>query len=753
MSEAAETRESLQKTSLSVGGMSCAACVVRVERALSGLEGVEQAAVNFATEKAQVVYDPKKLDLEKFREAIEGAGYQFRGVDRAELRDREREEREAELKRLKKKFTFSVAAGVVIMVLSMPHFFPVLNQIPHQVLFVIVFILTTPVQFWAGKQFMDGAWNGLKHGSADMNTLIAVGTLSAYLYSTVATFFPKIFTRSGLKAEIYFDSAAMIIALILLGRLLEARAKGQTSGAIRKLMGLAPKTARVIREGQEVDLPVEAVRMGDRIRVRPGEKIPVDGRVLEGQSAVDESMLTGESLPVDKRPGDEVIGATLNKSGSFTFEALRIGEETALAQIIRLVEQAQGSKAPIQRLADKVAGVFVPVVMGIAVITFLVWYFWGPAPNLTYAMLNFVAVLIIACPCALGLATPTAIMVGTGKGAENGILIKGGESLESIHTLTTIVFDKTGTLTRGEPTVTDVQPAEGNSSEAILSLAAALEWGSEHPLGEAIVRRAREQGLPLEAVENFESLPGQGVKALCGGQEVFLGNWRLMAAAGIPLGEFKTLGDRLAQQGKTLMYLARERKILGVLALADTLKEHAAEAVTALKGMGLEVVMLTGDNRQTAEAIGRQLDLDRVIAEVLPQDKTEQIRALQAQGKKVAMVGDGINDAPALAQADVGIAIGSGTDVAMEASDITLIRDDLRVIVTAINLSRRTIKTITQNLFWAFFYNVLGIPIAAGTLYPFWGILLNPVLASAAMAFSSVSVVSNSLRLRRFQLK
>ncbi len=752
MSEIEKTKEGLEQASLSVGGMSCAACVVRVERALGELEGVEQAAVNFATEKAQVRFDPQKVNLETFKKAIEEAGYKFRGLALAELRDRDREEREKELNLLKKKLIFSVVLGIIIMALSMPRFFPFLKDLPQQYLFVLVFILTTPVQFWAGKQFITGAWGAARHGSADMNTLIAVGTLSAYIYSTVATFFPGLFQASGLKAEIYFDSAAMIIALILLGRLLEARAKGQTSEAIRKLVSLAPKTARVIRNGQELDIPLEEVKKGDLLRVRPGEKVPVDGRVREGQSAVDESMLTGESLPVEKKPGDEVIGATLNKSGSFTFEVTRVGEETALAQIIRLVEQAQGSKAPIQRLADKVAGIFVPVVMVIALLTFMVWYLWGPPPTLTRALMNFVAVMIIACPCALGLATPTAIMVGTGKGAENGILIKGGESLESIHTLTTIVFDKTGTLTKGQLKVTDIEPASGQQAEEVLALAAAMEQGSEHPLGEAIVRRAKEQGLPLETVEDFEALAGLGVRASQGGQKLLLGNRRLMLFEGISLSEFEENEARLAGQGKTLMFLARESLLLGVFALADTLKEHAIEAVASLKEMGLEVIMLTGDNRQTAEAIGRLLHLDRVIPEVLPEDKTSQIQALQAQGKKVAMVGDGINDAPALAQADVGIAIGSGTDVAIEASDITLIRDDLRVIITAIRLSRRTIQTIRQNLFWAFFYNILGIPIAAGTLYPFWGILLNPILASAAMAFSSVSVVSNSLRLRRFKV-
>lgn len=745
------TRTDREKTSISVGGMSCAACVARVERALGGIEGVEKAAVNFATEKAQVIYDPQKVDLEKFKTVIEDAGYQFRGLARAELRDREREDREKELALLKTKFIVSVILGSLIMVLSMPHYLPFLKKVPHSILFTIVFFLTTPVQFWAGKQFITGAWGAARHGSADMNTLIAVGTLSAFIYSTIATFFPLLFLKSGLNPEVYFDSAAMIIALILLGRILEARAKGQTSEAIRKLIGLAPKTARVLRDNLEQDIPVEEVQKGDRILVRPGEKVPVDGRIKEGHSAIDESMLTGESLPVDKNPGDEVIGATLNKSGSFVFEATRIGEETALAQIILLVEQAQGSKAPIQRLADRVAGIFVPIVMGLAVLTFAIWYFWGPSPSLTFAFLNFVAVMIIACPCALGLATPTAIMVGTGKGAEYGILIKGGESLESIHQLTTIVFDKTGTLTKGKMAVTDITTGQGISRKEILALAASVERNSEHPLGEAIVRQAREEDLPLSEIENFQALSGQGVKAQWNGLVILIGNQRLMESQGLDPQPFLESALAVAEQGKTLMFVARDRKIIGFLALADTLKEHSQEAVKELKEMGLEVIMLTGDNQQTAQAIARQLQLDRVLAEVLPQNKTEEIKKLQAEGKKVAMVGDGINDAPALAQAEVGIAIGTGTDVAMEASDITLIRDDLRSILTAIKLSKKTIQTIRQNLFWAFFYNVLGIPIAAGILYPFWGILLNPILASAAMAFSSVSVISNSLRLRRFK--
>jgi len=550
---------------------------------------------------------------------------------------------------------------------------------------------------------------------------------------------------------VYYDTSAMIITLILLGKLLEAVAKGHTSMAIKKLMGLQPKTARVVRNGNEMDIPVDEVRRGDMVVVRPGEKIAVDGCVREGGSSVDESMLTGESIPVEKHPGNPVMGGTINKTGAFQFEATKVGKETALAQIIRLVEEAQGSKAPIQRLADRVAGVFVPTVIALALATFAVWMIFGPKPALTLAILNFVAVLIIACPCALGLATPTAIMVGTGRGAENGILIKGGESLETIHRVNAILFDKTGTLTQGKPAVTDILTHHGFTESQVLQWAASAEKGSEHPLGEAIVQAAEGRKLNLLPVDGFEAIPGQGIKARLDGEPILLGNLRLMEENGVALDGLGGEIERLANEGKTPMVVAKNHSAAGIVAVADTLKPYSKEAVEALQKMGLEVVMITGDNEKTGRAVAVQMGIQRVLAEVLPWEKSQQVKKLQEEGKVVAMVGDGINDAPALAQADVGIAIGTGTDVAMESSDITLITGDLRAVVAAIQLSKRTIRTIRQNLFWAFFYNVLGIPIAAGILYPFWGILLNPMIASAAMAMSSVSVVSNSLRLRRFK--
>ncbi|MDH4266923.1 MAG: copper-translocating P-type ATPase, partial [Deltaproteobacteria bacterium] len=589
------------------------------------------------------------------------------------------------------------------------------------------------------------------HRSADMNTLIAVGTSAAYLYSVLATFFPELFAAEGLVAEVYFDTAGAIIVLILLGRLLEARAKGQTSEAIKKLIGLQAKTARVLRDGQELDIPVEEVAVDDLVMVRPGEKIPVDGVVKEGRSSVDESMVTGESIPVEKNPGDKVIGATINKTGTFKFTAAKVGKDTMLSQIIKMVEEAQGSKPPIARLADVIASYFVPAVIGIAVITFIVWYFWGPTPALTYALLNFVAVLIIACPCALGLATPTSIMVGTGKGAENGVLIRGGEALETAHKLTAIVMDKTGTLTKGQPSVTDIIPFEGHKEEDILRYAASAEKGSEHPLGEAIVNRAKEKNIPLIDPKDFQAIPGHGIEATIDSKSVLMGNAKLMNDRGISLGELGGKAEELSQLGKTSMFVALDQKLAGIVAVADTLKENSQEAVGALHKMGIEVIMITGDNRRTAEAIGRQIGIDRVLAEVLPEGKASEVKKLQAEGKKVAMVGDGINDAPALAQADVGMAIGTGTDVAMESADITLISGDLRGVVTAIALSRATLRNIKQNLFWAFAYNSILIPVAAGVLFPFFGILLNPIFAAAAMGLSSVTVVSNALRLRRFR--
>jgi P-type Cu+ transporter len=757
----AEERPATQKAAFGLTGMTCASCVNRITKALQKLPGVVQADVNLATEKATVVYDPALVGLAQFKGAVEGAGY---GVAEAEVQAEGTTEQmdmgiagRRELATLRNKTVFSLVTGAVILLGSLPTFGPGFREwfawVPAWLQnHYLLWALATPVQFWAGRQFYTGAWAAAKHLTTNMNTLIAVGTTAAYFFSVGVIFFPDFFAAAG-QAEMYFDTSAIIIALILLGRYLEARARGQTSEAIKKLLGLQARTARVVRDGQEVDIPVEQVAAGDVVVVRPGEKIPVDGIVLAGRSAVDQSMLTGESIPVEKGPGDEVIGATLNKVGSFRFRATKVGRDTALAQIVRLVEEAQGSKAPIQRLADVVTSYFVPAVIGVAVLTFAVWMLVGPEPRLNHALLNFVAVLIIACPCALGLATPTSIMVGTGKGAENGVLFRSAEALETLHKVRAIILDKTGTLTAGKPVVTDVVVADGLAEPELLRLAASAERGSEHPLGEAIVERAKELALALDEPRDFEAVPGHGIEARVGNTRVLLGNLKLLRERGVPLDGLEERAATLAAEGKTPMYLAADGRAAGLIGVADTLKPNSTAAVAALKRLGLEVYLLTGDNRRTAEAIAREVGIEpeRVLAEVLPEQKAEKVKELQARGLKVAMVGDGINDAPALAQADVGLAIGTGTDVAMEAADVTLISGDLAGIPTAIALSKATLRNIKQNLFWAYAYNVILIPVAMGALYPFFGLLLNPMLAGAAMATSSVTVVSNALRLTRFR--
>jgi len=734
---------------LPITRMTCASCVRRVERALGKVPGVGAVAVNLATERATVDFFPGTATVAELRAAVERAGYGLaQDADDADSgTDRAAEERAREIARLRLKFGVSLAVGALLMAAM---FIPL--PFDHSRLFPLMFLLATPVQFWAGWQFYRGAWAAGRHGSTNMNTLVAVGTTAAYGYSVFVTFFPGVVTRLGLQPAVYYESAVIIVALILLGRYLEARAKGQTSAAITKLLGLASQTARVIRDGQEVDLPLEQVVTGDLLRVRPGDRVPVDGVVTEGRSAVDESMLTGESIPVEKTPGTQVIGATINKTGAFTFRATRVGKDTALAQIVRLVEEAQGSKAPIQRLADVISGYFVPAILALAVLTFIGWFAFGPDPRFTLALQTFIAVLIIACPCALGLATPTAIMVGTGKGAEAGILIRGGEALEGAHKVDTIVLDKTGTITRGKPAVTDIilDARYDGSRDELLRLAAAAERGSEHPLGEAIVGRARELALDLPAAERFESITGRGISAVVAGHALLLGNAALLADWAIRATALDEEAGRLAADGKTPMYIAVDGAAAGLIAVADTVKAESREAIGALHALGLDVWMLTGDNRATAAAIARQVGIapEFVLAEVLPSEKAATIEELQGRGKVVAMVGDGVNDAPALARADLGVAIGTGADVAVEASDITLVGGDLRGVVSGIALSRRTIGVIRQNLFWAFAYNVVLIPVAMGVLYPFTGQLLNPIIAAAAMAMSSVSVVTNSLRLR-----
>ena len=742
----------LEKVVLPIQGMTCASCVKKVEKALSSLKGVVEESVNLATERATVEYLPEEVTIRDLKKVVEEAGYQVLEVKEEDIVEKERLAREKELSRLKWKFIFGaiLLAPILILMYGAP-FLGKWIGLSRETNFFIQFLLATPVQFWVGWQFYAGFWKATKHKTSDMNTLIAVGTSAAYLYSLIVTFVPHLVMVRGFMMDVYFDTSAAIIALILLGRFLEARAKGKTSEAIKKLIGLQPKTARVVRNGNEMNIPVEEVIPGDLVIVRPGEKIPVDGIVKEGYSSVDESMVTGESLPVEKKIGDSVIGATINKTGTFEFGATKVGKDTVLSQIVRLVQEAQGSKPPIARTVDVIASYFVPVVISIAILTFIVWYFLGPHPVLTYAFLNFVAVLIIACPCALGLATPTSIMVGTGKGAENGILIRGAEALEMAHQLKTIILDKTGTLTKGEPSVTDIIGSQRFTRREILTLAASAEKGSEHPLGEAIIKKAKEEGLVLLDSRDFQAIAGQGIEVIVDSRRILLGNLKLMEERKVALNGLLERAEHLSNEGKTPMFLAVDGEMVGIIGVADTLKENSKKATEAFHQMGLEVIMLTGDNQRTAKAIANQIGIDRVLAEVLPEKKAEEIKRLQGEGKKVGMVGDGINDAPALAQADVGIAIGTGTDVAMESSDITLIGGDLRGIVTAIALSKATIRNIKQNLFWAFAYNTILIPVAAGILFPFFGILLNPIFAAGAMAFSSVTVVSNALRLRRFK--
>jgi P-type Cu+ transporter len=749
----------VRERTFGVTGMTCASCVGRVERALRQLPGVVGASVNLANQQAKVSYIAGEVEPQDLEKAVEGAGY---GVVREDEGASVEGSREREYGKLKSDFFLAAALTALILIGSVPMMLGFMPPVPVAWLNLGLLVLATPVQFWAGRRFYRGAWGALKHGQANMNTLVVMGTSAAYLYSAMAALAPGL-SAAG-RADVYFDTSALIITLILLGRLLEARARSRTNEAIKKLAGLQAKTARVVRSGEEVEVPVEGVQIADVVVVRPGEKIPVDGRVLSGESAVDESMITGESIPVTKRAGDEVIGATMNTSGSFRFTATKVGEDTALQQIVRMVEEAQGSKAPIQRLADRISAVFVPAVIGVAAFTFLIWLLFGPDPAFTFALLNTVAVLIIACPCAMGLATPTSIMVGTGKGAEFGILIRGGEALEGAHKLDAVVLDKTGTLTRGVPELTDIHVGDGIGEVELLRLVASAERGSEHPLGEAIVRGAKERGLSFVEAEGFEAVSGGGVRASVEGREVLVGSRRYLSESGAYEDGLVARGEELAREGKTPVFVAVDGRPVGLLAVADAAREESREAVQRLHALGLEVAMLTGDNRRTAEAIAQDLGVDRIVAEVRPKDKANEVKRLQAEGRRVGMVGDGINDAPALAQADVGIAIGTGTDVAMEAADLTLISGDVRGVARAIGLSKATVRNIKQNLFWAFSYNVALIPVAAGVLYPLFSegtvpeILspllgeygfLNPVLAAAAMALSSVTVLSNALRLRR----
>jgi len=744
-----------------IGGMTCASCAQRIEKAIRKMDGVESVSVNLATEKAAVAYDPQKVRLSAIRETIERLGYKALEVSKNDAADLDRERKQKEIRVLWTKFivaaVFSLPLLYIAMVPMLTKYgitlpYPKgLDPMNYSLIYALLEIaLVTPV-IGVGYKFYTVGFKALWQRSPNMDSLIAIGTSAAVLYSLYNTWQISIGNFRAVES-LYFETAGVIITLILLGKSLEAVSKGKTSEAIKKLMGLAPKTAIIIQDGAEKEIPIEEVEIGDVIVVKPGVKIPVDGTVLEGHTAIDESMLTGESMPVDKKAGDPVYAASLNTTGTVQFRAEKIGSDTALAQIIKLVEDAQGSKAPIAAMADKVSGVFVPVVCAIALAAGVAWFI-GTGGDLKFALTIFISVLVIACPCALGLATPTAIMVATGKGAENGILIKSGEALETAHQINTIVFDKTGTITEGKPTVTDVLTAGEMRDEELLQITASAEKGSEHPLGQAIVAGAQDKELEFLKVDGFSSITGRGIEAQINGQTVLAGNRKLMDERGIALTVLEADSDRLASEGKTPMYVAIDGRLAGIVAVADVLKPSSRAAIESLHRMGIEVAMITGDNRRTADAIAKQVGIDRILAEVLPQDKSNEVKKLQGDGRKVAMVGDGINDAPALAQADIGIAIGSGTDVAMESADIVLMRSDLMDVPTAIQLSKRTIRNIKQNLFWAFGYNTVGIPIAAGMLHLlFNGPLLNPIFAAAAMSLSSVSVLTNALRLKRFKV-
>ena len=744
-----ETSEGVTKgLTVMVGGMTCAACVRRVEKALKTVPGVRDAMVNLATSRATVIPDGEEsIHIAEIRNAVEESGYEFLGVPGEVAADPVEKARQKEFRDLTRKVIVGTVLSVLVMAGSMQHWFPFLTVIPRRLMLAILFVLTTPVVFWVGDRFLRGAVKATRQKTSDMNTLVALGSLSAYVYSTAVLLRPGFFAAPGTVPPVYFDGAAMIVTLVLLGRLLEARARGKTSQAIRNLMELRPLVAHRIEKGIVTDISVEAVMPGDRIVVRPGEKIPTDGTIIRGNSSVDESMLTGESLPVEKHEESFVYAGTINQRGSFEYDTTKTGADTMLSQIIRLVEEAQGSKAPIQRFADKVASVFVPVVLIIAVGTFIVWNWVVPEPVFSRALLNFVSVLIIACPCAMGLATPTAVMVGTGLGAESGILIKGGETLEKALSLDTVVFDKTGTLTRGEPRVTDLVAGPGRERKELLEAALSLEAVSEHPLARAVIEKGQDEGLSPGEVKDFEALPGLGIRGTLGGFQVLLGNEKFMERMKVSVEDLREAAGGFAAEGKTAAFVAIDGTAAGIIALADTPKESAREAVSRLKEKNLDILMMTGDNETTARAVAGAVGIDRVIAEVMPGDKAAHIARLREKGRIVGMVGDGINDAPALATADIGISIGTGTDIAKEAGDIILMKDDLALVSSALQLSTLTMRVIRQNLFWAFFYNSLGIPIAAGLLYPLFGIFLNPMFAAAAMALSSVSVVSNSLRL------